>query len=115
MKASTDPTSATRNPQGGQPASSAGTSSETPHRVRLTLLLNATPYTVKPIPRPNLPPGAVRGFWFSRTDGRIGKVQHQLVEAFEGLTCTCGDQTYRQSPAGGICKHLAAAQACGLF
>lgn len=87
----------------------------TAHRVRLTLVLDSTPYTVHPIPSADLPPGAIKGFVLSRTDRRLGKVQHRVVEAFEGPSCNCGDQTYRQSPTGGICKHIAAAQACGLL
>ena len=84
-------------------------------KVRLTLALDGTPYTVKPMAREALPSGAVRGFTLSRIDRRKGKVSHVVAEGFEGLSCSCGDQTYRQTPNGGQCKHLAACRACGLF
>lgn len=86
-----------------------------PRKVRLTLALDGTPYTVRPLPRAELPPDAVRGFVLTRTDARVGKVRHAIVEGLDGLACSCGDSTYRQLPAGGRCKHIEAALACGLF
>ena len=85
------------------------------HRARLTLDLDGTPYVVRPVPRGRLPPGAVRAFTLTRPDRRLGKVRHRVAEGLEGLACTCGDQQYRQAPVQGLCKHLAACLACGLF
>lgn len=86
-----------------------------PHRVRLTLCLDGVAYTVRPLRRHELPEGAVRGFCLTRTDRRLGRVRHAIAEGFDGASCSCGDQRFRQTPAGGECKHLAAARAVGLF
>lgn len=96
-------------------APTATTTEPKPHRARLTLCLDGTPYSVRPLRRDELPPGAVRGFVLSRTDRRLGRVRHRIAEGFEGASCSCGDQHYRRTPAGSECKHLAAARACGLF
>jgi len=85
------------------------------HTVRLTICIDATPYAVHPLGRDAMPFGAVRAFRLTRADRRMGKVSHVVVEGIEGLACSCGDQTYRRTPQGTICKHLAACQACGLF
>lgn len=85
------------------------------HRVRLTLCIDSTPYTLRPTPRADLPSGADRGFILTRTDRRVGKVRHAIVSGPGGVGCSCGDQTFRQSPNGGLCKHLAAARAVGLL
>lgn len=85
------------------------------HRVRLTLCIDGTPYSVRPLARADLPFGAVRGFVLSRTDSRLGRVRHAIAEGLDGPVCSCGDATFRQLPSGGECKHVAAARACGLF
>ena len=84
-------------------------------RVRLTLAIEGTAYAVRPVQREAMPEGAIRAFTLSRSDHRLGRVVHRIAENFDGLVCSCGDQTYRQTPTGGQCKHLAAVVACGLF
>lgn len=97
------------------PKSQGPTVAASGHKVRLTIALDDVPYVVRPVRGDALPFSAVRGFTFTRTDRRLGRVTHTLIEGFEGVACSCGDQTFRQTPKGGECKHLAAARAVGLF
>lgn len=85
------------------------------HRVRLTLEIDGTVYLARPLTREELPFGAVRGFCLKRSDRKLVWVRHRIADGIEGSMCTCGDQQFRQSPAGGECKHLLAARACGLL
>ena len=91
------------------------TTEPTTHRASLTLRIDGTPYSVRPIARADLGPEVVRGFRLSRPDPKLGRVQHLIQESILGMACSCQDQQYRRSPAGDQCKHIAAAVACGLF
>ena len=87
----------------------------TTHRVRLTLRLDGTDYSVRPIPPRDLGPDVVRAFLLVRRDAKLGRVRHTVRETILGQFCSCGDQTYRRGPTGDACKHIAACRACGLL
>lgn len=93
------------------------TSAPTPdaNTARLTLALGSTEYRVRPLAVAELPTGAARGFRLTRTDGQCGKIAHIVALSPRGASCSCGDFRHRQASAGGACKHLRAARACGLI
>lgn len=98
-----------------KPAPSTTNPTPAPGVARLTLALDGVAYVVKPVGRAALPFGSVRGFTLSRIDRKQGRTTHTVADGFDGPSCTCPDQTYRQTPTGGICKHVAACQAVGLL
>ena len=85
----------------------------TQHRARLTLAIDGTQHRVRPLARPDLPPGSVQGFSLTRHDPKLGPVRHTIALGLEGPRCSCQDRQFRPTPEG--CKHIRAAQACGLI
>ena len=89
------------------------TPTRTQHRARLTLMIDGTEYRVRPLARPDLPPWSVQGFTLTRDDPKLTRVRHTIALGVEGSRCSCQDRQYRPTPEG--CKHIRAAQACGLI
>lgn len=77
---------------------------------RLTLHINGTAYTVRPIPCD--PAAAVRAFRLRKSDGTT----YDVARAAFGTVCDCPDFEFHRDgidPAG--CKHIKAMTACGLL
>lgn len=81
-----------------------------PHgTARLTLFINGTAYSVRPI-RPD-DPDVARAFRIRKG----GSEAYTVAVTRYGPTCECGDWTWRKDGTGIPCKHIAACRAVGLL
>jgi hypothetical protein len=80
-----------------------------PHTCRLTLTIDGTEYTVRPL----------TVAWYGRRAFRLRKADGtSYIISRDGigqLACECGDYVWRHEPEGTHCKHLRAARALGIL
>src|SRR3954466_6598242 len=87
-----------------------GRAEAAPATFDLVLLINRTPYVVRPVRSD--PVVAARAFRLSKGDGTL----YDVAQTGHGPECDCPDFIYRRAgidPAG--CKHVRALVACGLI
>lgn len=79
-------------------------------KCRLVLLINGTPYHVRPLqPHPEVASRALR---LTKADGTA----YDVAATVHGLECSCPDFTFhRQGRDAKGCKHIAALRVCGLL